>query len=426
MQNMATVKNRTLKSFFRVFYTICLTALITGFLTAECHTQISVSVRETKVSGRVAVFSIEGPQSTNIVVIDTDEGLVVIDSETSPVFARAIRNRIDSVYNGKKIKYLINTHDHGDHTYGNQIFADAMIIGHDRCRDEMIKNQAGAGQTAQQVSAALQSMKARLEKLDKNSDAAVQYGKIITYYEGIASGLSDSFRLTPPQITFSDRLDLYLGTISLSLRYIGGLSHSYSDILVCCPEEKLLVTGDLIYKDNLYFDSERIPFLGKWAEVLESILADKDHVQFIVPGHEGLLPLSLLEDHLKTIREKQKEFAGRESALLTFKKEYETNGLANAVKLNRKLFSDSTHYYFLHPEFDQFAYRLMLDNKLSDALEMFTQLAGFFPESYIAFDSLGEVYLRMDQKDKARDSFKKSLALNPDNDNAKNQLEQLK
>jgi len=139
-----------------------------------------------------------------------------------------------------------------------------------------------------------------------------------------------------------------------------------------------------------------------------------------------LLPLSLLEDHLKTIREKQKEFAGRESALLTFKKEYETNGLANAVKLNRKLFSDSTHYYFLHPEFDQFAYRLMLDNKLSDALEMFTQLAGFFPESYIAFDSLGEVYLRMDQKDKARDSFKKSLALNPDNDNAKNQLEQLK
>jgi len=423
---MVTIKNRTLKSSFKVLYTFGLTALITAFLTIECHSQGIVSVKENRVSGRVTVFTIEGPQSTNIVVIDTDEGLVVIDSETSPVFAQAIRNRIDSVYNGKTIRYLINTHDHGDHTYGNQVFADATIIGHDWCREEMVKNRAGAGRTGKQISAALPSMKARLEKLDKNSDAAREYNKVIAYYSGIAEGLGESFNLTPPQITFTDQLDLYLGNLLLSLRYIGGLAHSYSDILVFCPEEKLLVTGDLIYKDNLYFDSERIPFLGKWAEVLEVILADKDQVQFIVPGHEGLLPLSLLEDHLKTIREKQKEFSGRESALLTFKKEYETNGLAKAVKLNRKLFSDSTHYYFLHPEFDQFAYRLMLDNKLSDALELFTQFAGFFPESYIAFDSLGEVYLRMDQKDKARDSFKKSLALYPDNDNAKNQLEQLK
>ncbi|MFH0761410.1 MAG: MBL fold metallo-hydrolase [Bacteroidota bacterium] len=423
---MITTATDTLKFPLRVLFGACLMTLFAGLFAGNCYSQSVVPVKENRVSDHVKVFNIEGPQSTNIVVIDTDEGLVVIDSETSPVFAQAIRNRIDSVYNGKTIRYLINTHDHGDHTYGNQVFADAIIIGHDRCKEEMIKNQASASQTVKQVSAALQSMKARLEKLDINSDAARQYNKIIAYYEGIAKGLGDGFALTPPQITFSDRLELDLGNVSLSLQYIGGLSHSYSDILVFCPEEQLLVTGDLIYKDNLYFDSERIPFLGKWIEALESVLANKEQIHFIVPGHEGLLPLSILEDHLRTIREKQKEFSNRESALLKFKKEYETNGLAAAIKLNKKLFSDSTHYYFLHPEFDQFAYRLMLDNKLPDALEMFTQLVGFFPESYIAFDSLGEIYLRMDQKDKARDSFKKSLVLNPDNENAKNQLEQLK
>ncbi len=414
------------KKFLQGFTATCFLVIITAFFPINCHAQSIIPVKENRVSGQVTVFTIEGPQSTNIVVIDSDEGLVLIDSETSPVFARAIRNRIDSVYNGKTIRYLINTHDHGDHAYGNQVFSDATIIGHNRCREEMVKNQAGAGRTGKQISAALPSMKARLEKLDKNSDAAREYNKVITYYSGIAEGLGESFNLTPPQITFTDQLDLYLGNLSLSLRYIGGLAHSYSDILIFCPEEKLLVTGDLIYKDNLYFDSERIPFLGKWAEVLESVLADKEQVRFIVPGHEELLPLSLLEDHLKTIREKQKEFSGRESAFLAFKKEYETNGLPAAVRKNKKLFSDTRHYYFLHPEFDQFAYRLMLDNKLSDALELFTQLAGLFPESYIAFDSLGEVYLRMDQKDKARDNFKKSLALNPENDNAKRQLEQLK
>ena len=423
---MATIVNSTLKFSFRAFHTICLTALIPAFFTTECYSQSTVPVKENRISDHVTVLTIEGPQSTNIVVIDTEEGLVVIDSETSPVFAQAIRNRIDSTYHGKPIRYLINTHDHGDHTYGNQVFADATIIGHDRCKEEMTKNQAGAARTQQQVSAVLLSLKARLEQLDKNSDAAREYNKIIAYYSGVAEGLGGSFRLTPPQITFSDKMHLDLGTVSLSLQYIGGLSHSYSDILIFCPEEQLLVTGDLIYKDNLYFDSERIPCLGKWIEALEPILANKEQIRFIVPGHEELLPLSLLEDHLRTIREKQKEFSNRESALLKFKKEYETNGLAAAIKLNRKLFSDSTHYYFLHPEFDQFAYRLMLDDKLSDALEMFTQLAGFFPESYIAFDSLGEVCLRMDQKDKARDSFKKSLILNPDNENAKNQLEELK
>lgn len=70
------------------------------------------------------------------------------------------------------------------------------------------------------------------------------------------------------------------------------------------------------------------------------------------------------------------------------------------------------------PFFDSFAYRQMMDHHLPDALKLFTRLAGFFPQSNIAFDSLGEIYLRMDQKDKAMDCLKKSLALNPDNENA--------
>ena len=122
----------------------------------------------------------------------------------------------------------------------------------------------------------------------------------------------------------------------------------------------------------------------------------------------------------------QKEFVGKESALFEFKKVYETAGLEASIKKMKALKSDPQHYYFLHPEFDTFAYRLMLGDKLSDALEIFTLLAEFFPESYIAFDSLGEAYFRKGDKKNAKKYFTRSLELNPENRNALNRMDELK
>jgi len=387
----------------------------------------AVKINEKQITDKVIVYNSEGLQSTNITVIDTDKGLVVIDSETSPVFAEAIRKKIEETNKGKPIRYLINTHDHGDHTYGNQVFADATILGHDRCKEEMIKNQSKAGQTRNQIANVLKSMKMKLESLDKNSDAATEIKKVIDYYEPIAEGLGEDFILTPPAITFSDKLHLDLGNVTLSMHYIGGVAHSYSDIIIFCPEEKLLITGDLFYENSdPYFDSERIQCIDQWKRTLETLLADTSKIRYIVPGHGKLLPMSLLVSNLKIINEKQKEFAGKESALFEFKSVYETGGLEASIKKMKTLKSDPQHYYFLHPEFDTFAYRLMLAEKLSDALEIFTLLAEFFPESYIAFDSLGEVYFRKGDKEKAKRYFSKSLELNPENRNAKNRIEELK
>jgi tetratricopeptide (TPR) repeat protein len=68
----------------------------------------------------------------------------------------------------------------------------------------------------------------------------------------------------------------------------------------------------------------------------------------------------------------------------------------------------------------------MLDEKLDAALSFFAILAELFPESNLVFDSLGEVYMRKGDKDKGIQSFEKSLALNPDNRNAAQQLKSLR
>ena len=68
---------------------------------------------------------------------------------------------------------------------------------------------------------------------------------------------------------------------------------------------------------------------------------------------------------------------------------------------------------------------MMLDGKLDDAVVLFETLAELFPDKSMAFDSLGEAYKGKGNIDLAIKNFKRSLELDPDNQNAKMQIEEL-
>jgi Flp pilus assembly protein TadD len=61
----------------------------------------------------------------------------------------------------------------------------------------------------------------------------------------------------------------------------------------------------------------------------------------------------------------------------------------------------------------------------SEAIEVFKLNAEAFPQSFNAYDSLGEVYMKIGDTKNATNNYKKSLELNPDNNNAENILEKL-
>lgn len=71
------------------------------------------------------------------------------------------------------------------------------------------------------------------------------------------------------------------------------------------------------------------------------------------------------------------------------------------------------------------AYELMNNNRLGDALKVFRLLVHEFPNSANAYDSLGEAYLASGNRDSALLNYKKSLRLNPANDNAKKIIDSL-
>ncbi|MCY0935134.1 MBL fold metallo-hydrolase [Streptomyces sp. H34-S4] len=104
---------------------------------------------------------------------------------------------------------VINTHFHGDHTYGNFVFPEALTIGHERTRT-MVR---AAG----------------LHMAGLWPD--VCWGDI---------------EITPPELTFRDRTTLHVGAIRAEIVHIGPAAHTTDDTVVWLPDQGVLFAGDLV------------------------------------------------------------------------------------------------------------------------------------------------------------------------------------
>ncbi|MFD7325077.1 MBL fold metallo-hydrolase [Streptomyces sp. NPDC059875] len=139
---------------------------------------------------------------------------------------------------------IVSTHHHGDHTYGNGVFLPgARIVGHDHCRAE----QLAAGR--------------QLHLLWPQTD----FGEI---------------EVTPPSLTYSERLTLYVGELEVRVVHPGP-AHTTGDSIVHLPEQGVVFTGDLVFHGGTPF----LP-MGSLAGSLRAldVLRGLD-APTVVPGH---------------------------------------------------------------------------------------------------------------------------------------------
>jgi len=175
-----------------------------------------------------------------------DRSVVSVDSCSTERRTRAYLDRIAAV-TAAPVTTLINTHHHGDHTYGNCVFGDITIIGHERCREEVIR------------------------------------GGLPSYGAGIFEPVDwGELTLAPPTVTFADRLRIWSGDTPIEVSYVGRAAHTSNDCLVWLPGQEVLFCGDLLFNGGT-------PFLLMGSvtgaiEVLRSVLAPIP-ARTIVPGH---------------------------------------------------------------------------------------------------------------------------------------------
>lgn len=105
---------------------------------AHAQTDFSkVQMKATKVAGNV--YMLEGAGG-NIGVSVGDDGLLIVDDQFAPL-ADKIRAALKGLAD-KKLRFILNTHWHGDHTGGNVAFGpEATIIAHDNVRKRLATEQ---------------------------------------------------------------------------------------------------------------------------------------------------------------------------------------------------------------------------------------------------------------------------------------------
>lgn len=181
----------------------------------------------------------------NIAVLVTNEGVVLVDDRFAPDYPEVMAavRKITT----QPVRYIVNTHQHGDHTGGNaQMLKSAEILIHRNARAHMIEKEM----------------------------------------PGV------------PRICFSDQASVFLGGKEVRAVYTGR-GHTDGDVAVYIPHDRAVHLGDLMAGTrgvtNPVMDYSSGGSLKAWPATLDGVLALE--VDTVIPGHGAVTDRKGLEAH---------------------------------------------------------------------------------------------------------------------------------
>ena len=178
------------------------------------------------------LWVIMSSDSGNVAVMPTSEGVLLVDDKFDQ-YGPDIVAKVKAI-SDKPIKYILNTHQHGDHTGGNAFMltnTPAEILIHKNARANMVA--------------------------------------------GKQPGL--------PQVTYADEAQVFIGGKEVNAHHLGR-GHTNGDAVILFPSERVLHTGDLFVNGSAPFiDYSAKGSIVEWDKTLDRVLQlDFD---LVIPGH---------------------------------------------------------------------------------------------------------------------------------------------
>jgi glyoxylase-like metal-dependent hydrolase (beta-lactamase superfamily II) len=228
--------------------------------------------------------------NSNVGVIIGDTAVLVVDSDYLPSQAKADIALIRKL-TPKPVRFLVNTHWHGDHTHGNSVYHDSFpgiaIVGARENREYIEINQARfpsfmapEGLRARQI----RDLERLLATGADSAGHALRGSERDRLELNIAQRHREieelsNLKVAPPTMLFDTEIRIDLGNRVVIL-HNWGRANSPDDVTIYVPGEKILFTGDiLVYPVPYAFRA----YPTHWSKVLRQIEAVP--IAALVPGH---------------------------------------------------------------------------------------------------------------------------------------------
>lgn len=189
-----------------------------------------------------------------------ERGVTLVDTAFTAARGAGLRDAVAGITD-TPVRTILNTHHHGDHTYGNYLFPEATIVAHDLCRERMLA--VGLGTTE--------------------------------WFPGVEWG---ELEIAPPTVTFDDSVTVWCDDVPATLRYVGRPAHTTDDVTLWVPDRGLLFAGDLVFNGGTPF-----VVMGS-VQGLVDALTDLSGLDAgtLVPGHGAVCDSAVIGSQLEYLR----------------------------------------------------------------------------------------------------------------------------
>lgn len=205
-----------------------------------------------QVSEHAWAYTAEGDPNTGIII--GDDAVLVADTQATPAMAADVIARIRTITD-KPIRYVVLTHYHAVRVLGASAYQPQQIIASQDTYDLIVER--GEQDKASEIG--------RFPRLFRNIDS-------------VPPGL------TWPTLTFQGKMTLWLGKLEVQLLQLGR-GHTKGDTVVWLPQERTLLSGDLVEFDATPYAGDA--YFTHWPQTLDNIAALNPRA--LVPGRGAAL-----------------------------------------------------------------------------------------------------------------------------------------
>src|SRR6059058_6260082 len=192
-------------------------------------------------------FTAEGDPNSAVIV--GDDGCIVFDAQATPAMAGKVIDRVRTVTD-KPIKYVVLTHYHAVRVLGASAYGAQQIIASEDTYDLIVERG----------------------EADKASEIG-RFPRLFSNVETVPPGM------TWPTMTFNRKMTLWLGKLEVQLLQLGR-GHTKGDTVVWLPQERTLLSGDLVEFDATPYAGDA--YFKDWPKTLDNVAALKPLA--LVPG----------------------------------------------------------------------------------------------------------------------------------------------